>query len=160
MANVTITGLAAATSLTGTEVLAIDQSGSTVKTTVQDVANLAGGVSYTSYVAKVSGAVSPSATVFENTTGLTISWATGPNNGDGNYSYTTTISSIDPTKLAIFLTGQVNLYDSKGITVIYAKPAYKITVVNPTTVTVEVWYDTGTSFTEGTELMIEFRVYP
>jgi hypothetical protein len=43
MANVTITGLSAAAALTGTEVLAIDQSGSTVKTTVQDVANLAGG---------------------------------------------------------------------------------------------------------------------
>ena len=43
MANVTITGLAAAAALTGTEVLAIDQSGSTVKTTVQDVANLGGG---------------------------------------------------------------------------------------------------------------------
>jgi hypothetical protein len=43
MANVTITGLTPASKLTGTEVLAIDQSGSTVKTTVQDVANLAGG---------------------------------------------------------------------------------------------------------------------
>jgi len=43
MANTTITGLSAAAALTGTEVLAIDQSGSTVKTTVQDVANLAGG---------------------------------------------------------------------------------------------------------------------
>lgn len=43
MANVTITGLSPAAALTGTEVLAIDQSGSTVKTTVQDVANLAGG---------------------------------------------------------------------------------------------------------------------
>jgi hypothetical protein len=47
MANVTITGLAAAAALTGTEVLAIDQSGSTVKTTVQDVANLAGGSGFT-----------------------------------------------------------------------------------------------------------------
>lgn len=47
MANVTITGLSAAAALTGTEVLAIDQSGSTVKTTVQDVANLAGGGSST-----------------------------------------------------------------------------------------------------------------
>jgi len=44
MANVTITGLAPASALTGTEVLAIDQSGSTVKTTVQDVANLASGL--------------------------------------------------------------------------------------------------------------------
>lgn len=43
MANVTITGLSPAAALTGTEVLAIDQSGSTVKTTVQDVANLASG---------------------------------------------------------------------------------------------------------------------
>jgi len=43
MANVTITGLAPATALTGTEVLAIDQSGSTVKTTAQDIADLASG---------------------------------------------------------------------------------------------------------------------
>jgi hypothetical protein len=43
MANTTITGLSAAAALTGTEVLAVDQSGSTVKTTVQDVANLALG---------------------------------------------------------------------------------------------------------------------
>lgn len=43
MANTTITGLAAATTLSGTEVLPVDQNGSTVKTTVQDIANLAGG---------------------------------------------------------------------------------------------------------------------
>lgn len=43
MANVTITALTPAAALTGTEVLAIDQSGSTVKTTVQAVANLAAG---------------------------------------------------------------------------------------------------------------------
>jgi hypothetical protein len=161
MANVKISELSSAGTLTGSEEVAIVQSSATVKTTTQDIANLAsGGASYTSYVAKVSGAGTPSATVFENTTGLTITWATGPNNGDGNYSYTTTMSSIDPAKLAIFLTGQVNLYDSKGITVIYAKPSYKITIVNPTTATVDVWYDTGTSFAEGTEVMVEFRVYP
>lgn len=47
MANITITGLSAAAALTGTEVLPIDQSGATVKTTVQDIANLAGGGSPT-----------------------------------------------------------------------------------------------------------------
>lgn len=44
MANTTITALSAAATLTGTEVLPIDQSGSTVKVTTADVAALAPGV--------------------------------------------------------------------------------------------------------------------
>jgi hypothetical protein len=44
MATVTITQLPNAGTLTGTEVLPIVQSDATVKTTVQDIANLAGGI--------------------------------------------------------------------------------------------------------------------
>lgn len=43
MANVTISQLNSGSSLSGSEVLPIVQGGSTVKTTVQDIANLAGG---------------------------------------------------------------------------------------------------------------------
>lgn len=159
MANIKISELSSSLALTGTEEVPLVQSGSTVRTTTQDIADLAGGVSYTSYVANISGSV-PTSSVFENTTGLNFTWTTGPNNGDGNYSYTTTISSVNPAKIAIFSTGEVNLYDSKGITVIYAKPAYKITTVNPTTATIEIWYDTGTSFAEGTKITVEIRIYP
>lgn len=43
MANITIAQLPSASALTGTEVLPVVQSGITKKTTVQDIANLAGG---------------------------------------------------------------------------------------------------------------------
>lgn len=43
MANVTISQLSSGSALTGSEVLPMVQAGSTVKTTVQDIANLAGG---------------------------------------------------------------------------------------------------------------------
>lgn len=119
-----------------------------------------GGVSYTSYTAVISGDSPVTSSVFENTTGLTFTWASGSNNGDGNYSYTTTISSVTPAKLAIFTTGQVNLYDNKGINVIYPKPSYKITTVNPTTATIDIWYDSGAAFTPGNSIITEVRIYP
>ena len=43
MANVKISELGSAATLTGTEILPIVQSGSTLQTTVQDIADLAGG---------------------------------------------------------------------------------------------------------------------
>jgi hypothetical protein len=44
MSNLAISQLPSSSGLTGTEVLPIVQSGTTVQTTVQDVANLAGGI--------------------------------------------------------------------------------------------------------------------
>jgi hypothetical protein len=160
MANVTISGLVAATSLTGTEVLAVDQNGSTVKTTTQDVANLAVGVSYNSYVAKISGDSPVTSSVFENTTGLTFTWASG-SSYDSVYSYTTTISSVDPTKIAVFLAGEAALIDVKGISVIFPKPAYKITTVNSTTATIDIFYDkVYFDAPVGTPITVEVRIYP
>jgi hypothetical protein len=147
MANIKISELSSSLSLTGTEIIPLVQSGSTVKTTAQAIANLAtsvtsasfaisssraqnatsasfattstsasfaltasyaangggggGGVSYTSYVAKISGDSPVTSSVFENTTGLTFTWASG-SSYEPAYSYTTTISSVDPTKIAVF----------------------------------------------------------
>jgi hypothetical protein len=66
MANVTITGLGSAAALTGTEVLAVDQNGSTVKTTTQDVANLASGGSTFDIVTVGTLGTSPLAISFVN----------------------------------------------------------------------------------------------
>ena len=78
MANKKISELtAASTPLSGTEVLPIVQGGSTVKATVQDVADLAGGGGYLKYTALLSqsGADAPVATVLENTLGVTITYS-------------------------------------------------------------------------------------
>ena len=206
MANIKISELSSSLSLTGTEIIPLVQSGSTVKTTAQAIANLAtsvtsasfaisssraqnatsasfattttsasyaltasyamngggggGGVSYTSYVAKISGDSPITSSVFENTTGLTFTWASGSSYAPA-FSYTTTISSVDPTKIAVFLAGEFILFDEKGITVVYPKPAYKITTVNSTTATLDIFYDTGYSSTPvGTPITVEVRIYP
>jgi hypothetical protein len=160
MANVKISELTSASTLTGTEIIPLVQSGSTVKTTAQDIADLASGVSYTSYVAKISGDSPVTSSVFENTTGLTFTWASG-STYEPAYSYTTTISSVDPTKIAVFLAGEFILFDEKGITVVYPKPAYKITTVNSTTATLDIFYDTGySSIPVGTPITVEVRIYP
>ena len=73
MANKKISQLTgASTPLTGTEELAIVQGGQTLKATAQDIADL-GGASYKVYTAKVQIA-NGIATVFENTSGATITW--------------------------------------------------------------------------------------
>jgi len=66
---------AASTPLTGTEELAIVQSGSTVKATAQDVADLA-GAPYLVYTALLSqsGTSAPVATVLHNTLGFVPTW--------------------------------------------------------------------------------------
>jgi len=71
MANKKISQLTAASALTGTEELPIVQSGQTVKTTAQDIADLAGGGSYLKYVAILNqeGVNAPTAIVLENTIG-------------------------------------------------------------------------------------------
>jgi hypothetical protein len=119
-----------------------------------------GGVSYTSYVAKISGDSPVTSSVFENTTGLTFTWTSG-SSYDLAYSYTTTISSVDPTKIAVFLAGEAGLFDVKGIIVIFPKPAYKITTVNSTTATIDIFYDTASGGVPvGTPITAEVRIYP
>jgi hypothetical protein len=162
MANVKISELSSAATLTGSEEVAIVQSNATVKTTAQDIADLAGGggVSYTSYVAKISGDSPVTSSIFENTTGLTFTWTSGSSYGTA-YSYTTTISSVDPTEIAVFLAGEFVLIDEKGISVVYPKPAYKITTVNSTTATIDIIYDTMYGgVPAGIPITVEVRIYP
>lgn len=87
MADKSISQLSSATTpLAGTETLPIVQGGSTVKTTVQDVADLAGGgLPYLVYTALLtqSGTNPPVATVLQNTLGGAVTWnrtfVPGPN---------------------------------------------------------------------------------
>jgi hypothetical protein len=120
-----------------------------------------GGVSYTSYVAKISGDSPVTSSVFENTTGLTFTWASG-SSYDSVSSYTTTVSSVDSTKIAVFLTGEAVLVDFKGINVVFPKPTYKITRVNSTTATIDIFYDRtyGNDVPVGTPVTVEVRIYP
>jgi hypothetical protein len=119
-----------------------------------------GGVSYTSYVAKISGDSPVTSSLFENTTGLTFTWASG-SSYDAVSSYTTTVSSVDSTKIAVFLTGEAVLVDFKGITVVFPKPAYKITRVNSTTATIDIFYDKSYGDVPvGTPVTVEVRIYP
>jgi hypothetical protein len=66
----------ATTPLTGTEEIAIVQGGSTVKATVQDVADLAGGGTYLLYQALInqSGTSNPITTELNDTIGITVSF--------------------------------------------------------------------------------------
>jgi hypothetical protein len=118
-----------------------------------------GGVSYTSYVAKISGDSPVTSSVFENTTGLTFTWTSGSYYGSA-YAYTTTISSVDPTKIALFTSGEVSIIEFKGTEVVFPRPGYKITTVNSTTATLDVWYDTSTMYAPGTPVMVDVRIYP
>jgi len=69
---------AASTPLTGTEELAIVQSGSTVKATAQDVADLGGGSTYKVYsaIGSYSAGGFSVQQILENTLGATITWGT------------------------------------------------------------------------------------
>ena len=87
MSTVTIPNLPAAGALTGTEVLPIVQSNTTSKTTVQAIANLAGGSTYKVYTALISqsGINDPTAIVLENTLGAPVTFSRA---GDGTYYIT------------------------------------------------------------------------
>ena len=160
MANTTITGLSAAAALAGTEVLAIDQTGSTVKTTVQDIANLAGGASYTSYVAKISGTSSVSDIILSNTTGYTFTWTKSDViNYYPGFAYTATLA-VPNLKIAVFISGQAQLVDTgKEQSYIPPNPGYEIVGLGLSFSRINLWYDT-TGSDIGTELTVEIRIYP
>lgn len=105
MAKVKISDLDAAATLDGTELVELEQDGTSVKCTTQDIADLGGGGSYLKYVALVSqtGTGAPTATVLENTLGGTVVW-TRSDVGD----YRATLSGVfTENKTVIFnnLTG-------------------------------------------------------
>lgn len=77
MANVKISELGAAAALDGTEEIPVVQSGETVRTTTQDIADLGGGgLGYLVYIALLtqSGTDNPVAAVLQNTLGGTVVW--------------------------------------------------------------------------------------
>jgi hypothetical protein len=91
----------ASTPLTGSEELAIVQSGATVKATAQDIADLA-GAPYLVYTALLtqSGIDAPVATVLQNTLGGTPVWAR-----TGNGTFSITLANAFPVgKTVMFLT--------------------------------------------------------
>jgi len=77
MANVTISQLNSGSALSGSEVLPIVQAGSTVKTTVQDIANLAGGGGSQTLDITTVGTLGTSSLIFNYTNVVVVS----PNEG-------------------------------------------------------------------------------
>ena len=107
MANKKISQLTAASALTGTEELPIVQSGQTVKTTAQDIADLAGGgASYLKYTAVLGqlGINPPQVIVLENTIG-NIVWT---RNITGDY-YGTLIGAFPQNKTWCSATSGANI---------------------------------------------------
>ena len=160
MANIKISELTSASTLTGTEIIPLVQSGSTVKTTAQDIADLAGGgVSYTSYVAKLVGNPEGNpvtASVLENTTGKTINWTQGSTIGFNNsFPYTTSITGVADEKIVVFALGNMLFFEDK------AGPDAKITPVSYqiSSGSVSVWFESQAEKLD-TEVMVEIRIYP
>lgn len=91
---------------TSDKVMKINSSGTLENITVANLATLMNVAtsSYTKYVALLtqSGTSAPTATVLENTTGLTINWTRA---SAGTYSGTRTSGSFSTTKTAIFIGG-------------------------------------------------------
>ncbi len=143
---------AASTPLTGTEELAIVQSGSTVKATAQDIADLAGGVPYKSYVANISqsGTNNPSVTVLENTFTSPISVT---RNSVGSYT-------ISCSEFNFFLGNKTTI---EAIATNQSMRAYTIRPVNPTNVQLLTYSGFGPGdFADDllNNTKIEFRLYP
>ena len=142
MASQKISQLTAATTpLTGTEELPIVQSGVTKKTTAQEIANLGGGgLLYTSYVARVSS--SGPVTIFENTTGTTVSW--------NNPGYpTATLTNVSSAKV------YVNLIPSIGGMGATPVMAFNISQVGSDTSIQFTYTNAGLN-----TFMVEIRIYP
>jgi hypothetical protein len=145
MAKVKISDLDVAATLDGTELVELEQDGTSVKCTTQDIADL-GGSSYLKYVALLSqsGTDAPVATVLENTLGGTVVWE---RDGVGAY-FGTLVGAFTENKTFIFIqsTGafsQIAYWDSEDNVQIQTK-------------------DSTTAFEDGQLLSasIEIRVYP
>lgn len=148
MANVKISGLTTAGSLTGTEVAPIVQSGSTVKVTTQNIANLA--VPYTSYVAYIvlfDFTTDPLVTVIYNNTSRTFNWLATPG-GPGAYQ-STLASAITFNKTYISITQYNNSTgDTRNI-------SPNIDISTPSAPIIQVQNTIGNPF----DIYIEIRFY-
>ena len=146
MAKVKISDLDVAAALDGTELVELEQDGTSVKCTTQDIADLGGGGSYLKYVALLTqiGPDAPKEIVLENTLGGTVVWTR-----DGKGAYLgTLVGAFTENKTFIFIqsTGafsQIAYWDSEDNVQIQTK-------------------DSTTAFEDGQLLSasIEIRVYP
>jgi hypothetical protein len=143
--------ISASTPLAGSEELAIVQSGSTVKATAQDIADLAAGIPYKSYVAIVnqSGTNNPTVSVLENTIGT----MTVTRNAVGVYYFASSGFGgfAGNNKVVVLITnGQstTGLYQGQ-----YVPPIGTVTVTS---------LNTSNSATDGllSNATIEIRLYP
>jgi hypothetical protein len=147
MANKKISQLTAAAALTGTELLPIVQGGETVQTTAQDIADLGGGgLSYKVYTAKVIMS-DGSATVFENTLGVTITW--------------TSTSGQISTGVVAGLIGQNNVYVQVNSSTPSSEPYYIVSgefTPSPWVVKIK-QNDTAGAPNNLQEVYVEIRIY-
>ena len=110
MANIKISQLTSAATLTGAEEVPVVQGSSTVKTTAQDIANLAGGGGSSTLDVVTVGTLGTSSLTFNYTSVVTISPASGTQSApvlsypsiaiNGGMGFTGTVSSISFPTLA------------------------------------------------------------
>ena len=146
MAKVKISDLDVAATLDGTELVELEQGGTSVKCTTQDIADLGGG-GYLKYVALLSqsGTSAPTATVLENTLGGTVVWSY---NGNGSYDATLT-AAFTADKTVVFIGGPGS---STGFHTAYRDDDNMVTVQT---------FDSGSPANDMlAETPIEIRVYP
>lgn len=154
MADVKISDLTPSAALTGTEEVPVVQSGSTVKTTVQDIADLAGGGSapYQSYVAIVNFSISGfTETLLQNDfTGVTYTWS---NPSTNVFRITPSVgTTFTFNKTVVF----VNSYDNTYLVTPTRTGSPTAGVVNLTNTK----YDGTTNTISYSQFYIEIRVYP
>ena len=128
-----------------------------------------GGVSYTSYVAKIIGNPSyegptpgnpVTASVLENTTGLTINWTQSENVFGGVTYYSTTLTGINKSRVWITMAAEHVIYTEKGTDDSEMSPNYSYELIqNSSNTNVQLWkYAAGAPL--NLEMMVEIRIYP
>jgi len=154
MADKKISQLDAAASLTGTEEVPVVQSGSTVKTTVQDIADLAasGAAPYESYVAIITFASGGFTELLlqNDFTGITYTWS----------NPTTNVLRITPSDGATFTFNKtvvfVNSYANEYLVTPGRTGSPTAGVINLT----HTKHDGTTNTLSYGQFYIEIRVYP
>ena len=161
MADKKISQLTGASTLTGTEELPIVQGGQTVKTTTQDIADLAGGGGVKKYVALLSPGADPftdppfASTIFENTMDGNITFGI---DGNGTY-WIENINLVDPTKVFVLFTGSKSGKGNGNVESIGAEIYEDFEYPG-----IKLWFSTFESGNYesnwGAPIFVEIRVYP
>lgn len=151
MADKKISQLTTAAALTGTEAVPVVQSGATVKTTTQDIADLASSP-YKSYTAIVNFSISGfTETILQNDfTGITYTWS---NPSTNVFRITPSVgTTFTINKTVVF----VNSYDNTYLVTPTRTGSPTAGVVNLTNTK----YDGTTNTIAYSQFYIEIRVYP